>query len=865
MYPPKLLFEDFHEGSPSSLSLEQSCPRESVKRCGITGLSLKPHSAEAHCFTAAHPQLEPGAAGRYQLAPGAEEGLKLGWSFSGSTHIRSAVLELYTRSSSPSEPFWKRTLSWKSVEARKDSGECPFDGALSGGVRSEGGLEILDVAVNVSKEMFPAGYLSVEHAPYLLKMTLSPEPDAAVEVGSAWIYLDVVAAEIRLSLGDEDVLRTSPEGDKDRAVTREMREAGSFPADGKSLAKVLLPSNVFSTNTDEWHELSQDVPFERYKAVWGNGPELPLFAELLVRDSRGDAVFAPRAVAGSQLLWDWSEPLLPPLNLNGGRTAEDDEVLINEYLARYTKGKEASTVFSKGNNCHIDHGGKGSSSDAPDRVLSLVSRESRSGFPFDVRSPSNRTWAAISRIQGEGSHVGKTGVIFQPSRMAGDSYRVSACWHYDGAGTGVSQLDDTQEDLQVTLRGTTGTFQVWRQLHLVQYFVQESPALQVVTSAPSLQTSTSSRPPKEEFDELDSALKEAFDESGFGPHYKDWRPRWLKTGKDPEFILGELALEDATGMAKRFRTLHQQLESDQNPLPSISSATTSEPAWKREFDRLSRRYAHAFIDLKCLFQKPTSIQDFHKKVIATVRKLNSDVLSAAVKLDDERWLKGAYVLHFRSYSEFKKEYLKESGGRSLENLLSYFSEHGPTERQRRMRIASEEVLCELYEASNKGWAQWVLETVVEEELTGAAEGVYLLDLPGCCRRDREESGEPLEVTLLGYAMLFPSLMGKVAVFANLCSAEDYDDAKRKSGAKKDVEQSMGVTAAHELGHSLFLAHAPLAADDRPENSGHTAGVEPDFHHSAMLTCLMGYHPNNQYFCGLCLLRLRGWSRQKLKS
>ncbi len=865
MYPPKLLFKAFPEGKPSSLSLEQSCSRESLKRCGITGLTLKPHSAEGHFFTAPHSQLEPGAAGRYQLAPGADEGLKLGWSFSGSQHIRSADIELYTRSSSPSEPFWRRILHWKNAETRKDSGECPFDGVLSSGVRDEGGLEILDVAVNVSKEMFPAGCLSVEHAPYLLKMTIAPEPDVAVEVGSAWIYLDVVAAEIRLSLGDENMLRSSPEGDKERAILREMREMGSFPANEESLAKVLLPSNIFSTNTDEWHELNQDVPFERYKAAWGNGPELPLFAEFLVRDSKGNAVSAPRAVAGSQLLWDWSEPLSPPLKLNGGRTAEGDEAHINDYLERYTKGKAPSSAFSKGNNCHADHGGKGGSSDALDRVLSLVSHESRSGFPFEVRSPANRTWAAISRIQGEGPHAGKTGVIFQPSRMAGDSYRVSACWCYDSEGTGVGLLDDTQEDIPVTLRGTSGTFQVWRQLHLVQYVDQALRPLQVVTSAPSLQTSTSGKTPKEEFDELDKMLKAAFGEGGFS--YEDWLPRWLKTGKDQDLILGELELDNAMGKAQRLRDLHnqQQLESDQSLQPSLPSAKTPEPAWKREFDRLSRRYAHAFIDLKCFFQEPTSIQGFHQKVITAVQRLGSDVISAAVKLDDERWLKGAYVLHFRSYSDFKKEYLKGSGGRSLKDLEQYFSGNGPKERQRCGPGTSDQELCELYEGSNKGWAQWVLERVVEEDLSGAAEGIYIFDLPGCCCRDHEENGEPLQVTILGFAMLFPSTKGKVAVFANLCSVEDYDDARRKSGAEKDVELSMGVTAAHELGHSLFLAHAPLAADDRPENKSHTAGVEPDFHHSEMLTCLMGYHANNQYFCGLCLLRLRGWSRQKLKS
>ncbi|WP_164013423.1 hypothetical protein [Pyxidicoccus trucidator] len=863
MYPPKLQVDDFQSVNLSSLSLELSCPLESVKRCGIRSLALTPHPAEARCFTAPHSPLEPEAAGRYRLAPGAEEELKLSWTFDGAPHIRSAVIELYMRSSVPSEPFWQRVIDWKSVELRADSGECAFDGSLHGGEREEGGLSILDLAVNVPKEKFPLECLSVEHAPYLLKMTITPESGAVAEVGSAWIYLDVVATEVRLSPGDEDWLRASPDGDKDRAITRAMWEAKSFPAEKGSFAKVLLPSNIFSVNTDEWHALDSDVPFAKYEAAWGNGPELPLVAELLVSNSQGESVSAPKAVAGTELLWDWSEPPSPPVTLNGGVTASEDEEQINEYLKRYLKGTASSSAFLKGNNCHVDHGGKSGSSADKDRVLALVSQENRSGFPFEVRRPGPRSWAAISRIPNDGPCPGKTGVIFQPSRIAGDSYRVSACWRYDGAGTGVHQLDDAHEDIQATVIGTTGTFQVWRQLHLVQYLVQEPEALQVMTLAPSLEASISGKSPKEEFEELDAALTAAFESGNFS--YGKWREHWFKTGKDPEWTLTELEMDDAEGKARRLRELHGQISSSQVTHSPSPSSEPSESAWKLEIERLRRRYTHAFTEFVCLFEQPTSIESFHEKVSTEVQGRNSAVLSAAVKLDEKEWRKGAYVLHFRSYSEFRKEYLRESSGKTIENLLEYFSSNGPDERQKRMMGPTEEELSDLYEKSNKGWAQWILECVIEKELHGASEGVYFLDLPGCCRRDREEGGNSLEVTILGYAMLFPSMEGKVAVFANLCSSSDYAGAKKLSGANKDVEQSMGVTAAHELGHSLFLAHAPLDEQDRPSNPGSTAGVEPGFHDSRMMTCLMGYHRNSQYFCGLCLLRLRGWSRQNLKS
>ncbi len=64
-----------------------------------------------------------------------------------------------------------------------------------------------------------------------------------------------------------------------------------------------------------------------------------------------------------------------------------------------------------------------------------------------------------------------------------------------------------------------------------------------------------------------------------------------------------------------------------------------------------------------------------------------------------------------------------------------------------------------------------------------------------------------------------------------------------------------TTAAHELGHCLFLAHAP---------GGNVGNADPHGHDAAMANCLMGYHATATDFCGFCLLRLRGWKRAPLR-
>ena len=66
------------------------------------------------------------------------------------------------------------------------------------------------------------------------------------------------------------------------------------------------------------------------------------------------------------------------------------------------------------------------------------------------------------------------------------------------------------------------------------------------------------------------------------------------------------------------------------------------------------------------------------------------------------------------------------------------------------------------------------------------------------------------------------------------------------------------TPAHEIGHLMFLPHSPRikAADGTLIDSG--GGITPDFHDVKNRNCLMSYARPRPGFCGLCLIRLRGW-------
>jgi hypothetical protein len=67
------------------------------------------------------------------------------------------------------------------------------------------------------------------------------------------------------------------------------------------------------------------------------------------------------------------------------------------------------------------------------------------------------------------------------------------------------------------------------------------------------------------------------------------------------------------------------------------------------------------------------------------------------------------------------------------------------------------------------------------------------------------------------------------------------------------------TFIHEVGHTLFLAHAPGHFDPK---IGNPDGYQRDAHDKDQV-CLMSYASNKKYLCGLCFLKLAGWNYKKV--
>jgi hypothetical protein len=75
--------------------------------------------------------------------------------------------------------------------------------------------------------------------------------------------------------------------------------------------------------------------------------------------------------------------------------------------------------------------------------------------------------------------------------------------------------------------------------------------------------------------------------------------------------------------------------------------------------------------------------------------------------------------------------------------------------------------------------------------------------------------------------------------------------------RKGASKSIPSVISHEVAHALFKAHAPsarvgsFAGEHDPAQAAPTTHVDRD-------NCLMNYDVDSEHFCGLCILRTKGW-------
>jgi hypothetical protein len=342
--------------------------------------------------------------------------VQIRWHVENSALIVKATFEMWA--SAVPNSIW--SLEYQNDEAVE---------LLSSGLDS-GPLPWSEVVISGDDEKYPDHCPNTANAPYLLRLTVKSKSG---RVTAAWTYFDVLVDSIELHYGPATMIPAGKIRD-----TKDVYWNGFTQADERNLVtalqsqSTLVPANgqvdldLRSTQAayiypQEWYEL-HDYSYLRHRARWGDGPRIPLIAKIFMKPLGNGAPvhssLAARSLGPARFLWDWRDKIendrdVGLTNLNAHDTAKTFIITALKYKEN-AAGEPPDCL-----NCHDDRGGKRGS-----QYKIFPAWNDPNAFPFKVGPATTRQWAAISVARKDGTYPCSTGIVFQPSRMALDSYQV---------------------------------------------------------------------------------------------------------------------------------------------------------------------------------------------------------------------------------------------------------------------------------------------------------------------------------------------------------------------------------------------------------------------------------------------------------
>ncbi len=415
--------------------------------------------------------------------------------------IDSGKLELFTRFSETA--LW--TLDLKTLgadwwahgkHAVKWDGRIVKPTAEQKGTVSDAGManDLTTLALDKTVTGFADGYTTLEFTPYKLKLTVtSTALQGRGNSDFAWTYYQILIKSIDLELGPEEAVPAVAVDDaqhkRDKAVRKKIETDGGLPAAGAATPrKVILLSNIFKTALSQ---MDDNTGFTAYQTRWTNGPNIPIVAKIRLADSNDAEVKLESdkgavALGKVKFLWDWTDVAEA---VDAQQASANAKTFIKDAINYYKDGTDTTRpakdhTYPKGDNCHVDRGGKR----GPDALPVFPAQSGYDPkdaldpgkFPFKVEIAqasvtanqlSVRKWASLSQGWTSGKLKGQTGIVFQPSRMGGDSCFITVYLAYDKSKKDTLALDVKDEPLvaATAIQKSTGPFQVWREVHVGRY------------------------------------------------------------------------------------------------------------------------------------------------------------------------------------------------------------------------------------------------------------------------------------------------------------------------------------------------------------------------------------------------------------
>ncbi len=411
--------------------------------------------------------------------------------------ITSAKFEMFTRFDAT--PVWsvdltplgadwwshgKHVIKWDGRLIQATAEQKGTDAGNKGTIH-----DFTTLTLDQTRDPFPDGYFTLEFPPYKLKLTVTGDQGARANPVAAWTYWHILIKSIELDVGPEENIPAAVVGDDRHKMDKDVRTRliakGGVPDTGGSVEVVLL-SNVFKTSLAE---MDTNDGFTQYQNLWGKGPQIPLIAKIRLADSADAEVKIDETPKGAvalgkaKFLWDWEDPdeLVDAQQPGAAKPAAFIKDAINYYKDGTDPNRSGDDhKYPKGDNCHVDRGGKrgpGADSVFPAQAGYAAADNLTAGScPFKVElCTQERFWASLSQGWTKGKLKGKTGVIFQPTRMGGDDYIITVYLAYDKTAKDKLALDVKTEPLvapdQIRSK-STGKFQIWREVHIARYITK---------------------------------------------------------------------------------------------------------------------------------------------------------------------------------------------------------------------------------------------------------------------------------------------------------------------------------------------------------------------------------------------------------
>lgn len=778
--------------SPSSSDSSTAVLIEEEEKCKLTALYLECDGQRSTSFDQPNQPLTSNLDDRFFFAPTIEQ-VSIRWEVEHPELVTASSLELFA--TGINEPIWIKSLD-------------DLGGADQGTHAWMGEIDREDDHFHRC--------VTAAHSPYMLRLTINgPTEEGFVE---RYTYFDILLhKDLGLAWGTPEQIPAGRDDVHDAAWTleKEKEVLGKLSFDENEAAvpltadhKVLLDSNRFRHG----QEGAGTHGITNHARRWGNGARIPIVAQLNIMNARRGKASVPKAIGKVQLLWDWDDPRfdaadLDPKPWQAWVDANKATHFTQKFLCKIltvSDGADTPRTY----NCKTRYGGKVGDADA--RVLLAHEPDGAFTYKADACMGRNRDWAAFSDVSSED---GKSGAIFQPSRMGGDQYRLSVYLLQDGLNLNLSPKDLRQHIGGTNLpQATTGTFEVKRWLettflHLPGVALNAQAIAQIFEQQGSMnvEQNTIAVPVAD----YQLAMKEAIED------FKNLPP-FTMGGPPPSFPFTEnyavdWTLADCAVPCKTYEDFRAEVvEALDNGL--VYEVQASGLMGELETDAGAVFYA-----------------------------IDAELANANNGNRDRSYLFSRDGVTLKKGDTLKGPYQADGVRLNRDPKLVTLA--------KRRLLAENTMAWEELSNGDRYVQSWNIQTWSKQLISATLSKLNEKLLP---------DKEGLFCWQFGRVMAPAPIGGSSIYFMNEEGTAFVYSASPAPAATEQLFKDVNTIMAHEMAHAIFFDHASNRLHEHSMNpQSDPTPVQRD-QHLEYETCLMNYDHDSTHFCGICMVHLRGW-------